>query len=304
MKPDATTTPLPSLALRHGFSALAGFLITHGIATQADSSASIITGLVMLFIVTVSSWFAKLRWNFSPHFNRIIDDNGLQVIQKLVGAAVSQGLAAFSGYLATTPAGTFDVQNPEALTLFFANAAASRWKVHQLATGLPKKALVLAACLPLASCLSPASRDTLKSDLETALIDAGKAFTASSLRTTLKTLNAEREALETAPVPPTWQEQVVQQNKLAALKAAIQLAEERLAKLTTRSAKAVNEVNPVKVSGSKFQVSSFPLSAGRPASSATPHHANSSARATRARPAVPLYAPRIIAALRLLKPET
>jgi hypothetical protein len=298
-----STTPLASLALRHGLAVFAGFLIHHGIALEDQSSAALITGTLTLILSTFGSWLGKLRWEWSANVGRLVNDKGREALQKALGSIISQLLAAFSGYLATTDAGTFNVQDPEALTLFFANAAASRWKLHALATGLPRAALVLALCLPLASCLSPASRDTFKREIETALVDAGKAFTAASLKATLKTLNAEREALEAAPIPPTWQEQVVQQNKLAAIKAAIALAQDRLAKLT--SAKAVHEVNPVnKVKTSPSPLlpvsssQSLPLSARRSASRPPPHAGKPLAILVMRRPAVPLYAAPVVASLR------
>jgi hypothetical protein len=290
-----STTPFLSLTVRHGLAVFAGFLIHHGIALEDHSSAALITGSLTLILATFGSWLGKLRWEWSANVGRLVNDKGREALQKGIGAVVSQLLAAFSGYLATTDAGTFNVQDPEALTLFFANAAASRWKLHALATGLPRAALVLAACLPLVSCLSPASRDTFKREIETAFIEAGKAFTVASLTATLKTLNTEREALETAPIPPTWQEQVVQQNKLAAIKAAIALAQDRLAKLT--SAKAVHEVNPVnevKTSPSPL----LPLSARRSASRPPPHAGKPLAILVIRRPAVPLYAAPVVASLR------
>jgi hypothetical protein len=302
MKPDTTTTPLFSLALRHGLAVLAGFLIHHGIATDG-SSASLITGMFTLLVVTLASWLGKLRWNWSPAFNRILDDNGIQTVQKLIGAVVSQALAAFSGYLATTPAGTFDVQNPEALTLFFANAAASRWKVHQLATGLPRAALMLAACLPLASCLNMTKQDG-KIAVERIGLGAADAAILVARMQLAQALN-DLEAAQHGGSNGDAKTILMKQLGVMAAQKALDAAERAVARERARlDAKQPLNVQPGGVPlaiSPRLRVSpspSLPLSAGRPASSATPSHANSSARASRSRPAVPIYAPRIVAALR------
>jgi len=325
------------LTLRHAFNVLAGFLIAHGIHADATNAGSILAGLIVLGLVCLVSWLSKLKWA-APFAKEMLSESGRAAMQKAAAVLASNGLAALSGYLATTPDGAaLDVQNPEALVLFFINAAASRYKLHHSLLGVPKASLALALLLTLPAC-STASRDTLKHDLTALLASAAQETSREALKLTLAALESEADALEAAPIETDWQKQLITQSRLLTLRAAISTAKQRLAAMS--GAKAVIEVNPVNPvtinpsrGGSNGTSQSMPpharpvkviresaapllhttrrerrpskeqgltshLSAGRPASGPPSSTAHALRLPAMRRPAVPLYAPRIVAALR------
>jgi len=287
-----TPTPLISLGLRHGFAALAGFLVAHGIQTSATNAGEIIAGLLVYGVVCLCSWLAKLNWSLSPAFKSLIEDSGKQMMQKAFASLASNGLALLSGYLATTPQGTFDVNNPEALALFGLNALGSRYKLHHSLAGVPRAALVLAlACLLTLPACSTASRDRVKASFESLLTDAGNETSKAALRATIDELQTHLAELEAAPITLDWQSQLIAQGKMVTLRAAIATAKKRLSKLEALDAIDAKQPRNVQPSAERISlsplllVSTSPPSAGRPASG-PPLSTASSSHLAMPRPAV------------------
>jgi hypothetical protein len=207
-----------------------------------------------------------------------MSDDARANVKKAAAALASQLLAALAGWLQVDAATAAD---PLALTVFTANLAASRLR------GVPPPAklaqwMLFALCsslFVLSSC-SSTSQDALQKRLESALTTIGKEASASALQSTLAFLRVELDTLLKKPVDDDPMQQLVDQNRISALKAAIKLGEERLAKL--RGDKAVIDVQPLTVSPShRLRVSESP-------------HLKVS---TSPRPQLPRLAPQIVAHL-------
>jgi hypothetical protein len=261
--------------IRHFLAASGAVLTTQGFTLDTTSTSTLIFGLVMLAASVLWSWFSKLQWALGVNDPRLVTDERREVIRKLLAAIASQLVAAFSGWLwASGFAG--DVNDPAAVLLFVGNLSASRLR------GVPPvKVLVFAlSSLPFALCsCSSTSQEALKSRLEVALKSAGREVSAVALAATLQTLRSELALLEAKPVDDDWSQQLVDQNRLVAIKAAIRLSEERMRTLNaqhrTLNLEAKQPVN-VQPLGSVHQPS-------------TDNHQQ---------PSLPLYAPQVVAALR------
>lgn len=217
------------ILFRHTFAAIAAMLVHHGITADAGSTVSMLAGVLVFGFVTLLSAVLKMD----------IDDDKRAALQKLAAALASQFVAALAGWLQADAATAAD---PAALSLFLGNMTLSKLRGHVP----PARVLgLLALCsLPfaLSSCSSP-SQEALKSRLEAAFVSAGREVSAVALQSTITTLKHELALLEAKPVDEDPMQQLLDQNRMQAIRAAIRLGEERLAKL--RSSKAVIEVNAV-----------------------------------------------------------
>lgn len=136
-----------AILLRHTFAALAGMLVHAGIATDAGSTGSLVAGLCVYVIVTILSTLFKME----------LSDSHKQIAQKLAAAFASQFVAALAGWLQADAA---TVGDPVALSLFLGNITVSRLRGHVPPARLAQW-LMLALCLPLASCSSFTKGDAI-----------------------------------------------------------------------------------------------------------------------------------------------
>lgn len=148
---------LLQLLIRHGLAAFAGTLAAQGLTVDASSTSSLVTALIIFAGASLWSWVVKLKWSTDNRTMHVIDDTTAEMIRKLLGAFVSQGMAAFSGYLATQ-GHSVNVDDPVALSVFGANLALSKAGVQQKLANIGagdalKLCLLSASVLSLASCL-------------------------------------------------------------------------------------------------------------------------------------------------------
>jgi hypothetical protein len=247
--------------IRHFITALGGVLLV-----DTSSTHSLAFGLIAITAAWLWSVIQKLEWTAHVHLR----DDVVDVLKKMAAAAVSQGLAALSGWMmANGFAG--DVNDPAAVLLFLSNYGASRMGWHQKALGVkPVMMLVLGSLFSVIGCAcSSTSQDALKSRLEAAFVSAGKEVSAVALQSTITTLKQELALLEAKPVDEDPMQQLLDQNRMQAIRAAIRLGEERLKALNVerstsnvqRSSKAGIEVAPLQVS--KAPCLSIPIFAPR-----------------------------------------
>jgi len=121
---------LLQLLARHGLAAFAGTLAAQGLTVDASSTSSLVTALIIFAGASLWSWIVKLKWSTDSRTMNVIDDTTAEMVRKLIGAFVSQGMAAFSGYLATQ-GHAVNVDDPVALSVFGANLALSKAGVQQ-----------------------------------------------------------------------------------------------------------------------------------------------------------------------------
>ena len=183
-------------------------------------------------------------------------------------------MAALSGYMAAEGF-TGDANDPAALVLFALNVAASHFGLHQIAVGAPLKMLVLCSLLSALCACSNTSRDAFTARLEAAAVTLSKDIGADVIQTTLQTLRSELARLEAKPVDDDLAQRVLDQNRISALKAAIQLGESKLAKL--RGGK-----EPVKITAAEPQRAEFQ-------------------RLEPQRVTIPVFAPRVVLLLRSVR---
>ncbi len=242
-----------TLIARHLIAAIGGMCAHHGVNVDASSTGSIIAALLFLGVSMLWSFAAKAEPS----------DDAKAVLQKAAGAFASQIVAALAGWLHVDAATAAD---PVALSVFVGNLTVAKVRGHVPAAKLGQWAslMVLGSLFSVLCCsCSTVSQDAFKKRLESALADIGKEASATALEGTLAYLRTELDTLLRAPVDEDVTQQLIDQNRIAALKAAIKLGEERLAKL--RGGKSAIEVNP----GSKFQVSGFKFNpSGRDAEAA------------------------------------
>jgi len=256
--------------LRHFITALGGVLLVDVTNTQ-----SFVFGLACLFFTWLWSLVSKLERTEAIY----VSDDTQAVLKKALAALVSQGLAALSGYM-LAHGFEGDPNDPAAVMLFLANLGASRMGWYQKALGMkPVLITVLGSWFLVLGCsCSSTSQEALKSRLEVALKIAGREVSAVALAATLQTLRSELALLEAKPVDDDWSQQLVDQNRLVAIKAAIRLSEERMRTLNAQhrtlnlDAKQPVNVQPL---GSVHQPS-------------TDNHQQ---------PSLPLYAPQVVAHL-------
>lgn len=271
------------ILIRQLLAALGGYF-----ALDTTSTPVFIASLLTIGFTVLWSWIQKANF-FNDHIT--LDESVSVLLQKLLGAVVSQLIAALSGVL-MTHGFTGDVNDLGGVVIFGANVAASHFKLHQRAVGAPLNMLALCS-LPFALCsCSGPSQEALKSRLEAAFVSAGREVSAVALQSTITTLKGELALLEAKPVDADPMQQLLDQSRMQAIRAAIRLGEERLAKL--RGGKDVIEVNAVGVR-SRFQVSSF---------TSYPRGSDAGDRPARLeghRPtpevSIPLYAPQVVASL-------
>lgn len=233
---------------RQGLAATGASFVYNGVTIDASSTSTLFTGVLLLVASVLWSWLSKLKWVHDIDADEIITDDRKAVLQKLGAAVASQCVAALAGWLLASGF-QGDANDPLAVALFVSNVAASRLR------GVPPVKVLLFALgsLPFALCsCSSTSQEALKSRLEAAFVSVAKEMSAVTLAATLQTLRSELALLEAKPVDTDPMQQLLDQNRIAAIKAAIRLGEERLAKL--RGSKAVIEVNPVSsvISGEGF----------------------------------------------------
>lgn len=143
---------LIALLIRHGLAGCAGFFAAHNIS--GDSTTSLITGLLMLSIVTGWSWLARALKieDAKPGFDMITHN---EIVRTFIASLVSQLVTFLSAYFAT------DANNPELLGVAVINAGLSKVGAHQkLAFMGSKDALKLLFFVPCASFL--VSCDTIR----------------------------------------------------------------------------------------------------------------------------------------------
>jgi hypothetical protein len=78
--------------IRQGLAALAGVFASHGIVGDVTDTKSLLIALVLWLVSTLTSLITK----------NAIDDEWRELLRKLVEAIVSQGIAAFAGWMATS----------------------------------------------------------------------------------------------------------------------------------------------------------------------------------------------------------
>ena len=222
---------------RHTVAALAGMLAHVGYHADANNTVALLGAVFALSLSVLWSMVLKLEMH----------DTTRQAMTKLGAALASQFIAAIAGWLQVD---SVTVDDPAALLLFLGNLGASKLR------GVPPSAklgqwLMLALCLPLVSC-SSTSQEALKQRLEAALVSAGREVSAVALESAITTLKHELALLEAKPVDEDPMQQLVDQNRIAAIMGAIRMGEARLKAL--RGGKAVIEVNPVSsvTSGNSF----------------------------------------------------
>lgn len=221
--------------IRHLIAAAGGFL-----CLDTSSTTSILGGAAAILITVLWSWIQKLGI-FAPS---IFDDKTKDAGRKFVGALVSQLISAFSGALINSGfAG--DVNDPAAVALFLGNVTASKLGWHQRALGasVPLWLLLFSLSAILPAC-SSTSQEALKQRLEEAFVSAGREVSAVALQSAIATLKHELALLEAKPVDDDPMQQLIDQNRMQAMRAAIRLGEERLAKLRAPGAKQPRQVVP------------------------------------------------------------
>lgn len=168
------------ILLRQLIAAVSGSLAEQGLATDGTTD-SLVTAALIFAGAVMWSWFRKLEWNTNARQLDVITDSRVDMLRKLLGVLVSQGLAALSGYLATHGQ-TVDVNDPVALSVFGVNALGSRLGAHQRLAmiGARKSAALLVASLSLlslAACSSFTKDDAIDYGARVA-ISAGEAAVA------------------------------------------------------------------------------------------------------------------------------
>jgi hypothetical protein len=166
-----------ALLIRQALAAFAGTLAAQGITVNADSTASLLTALIIFAVSALWSWIVKLKWSTDSRTLDVIDDSTAGMLRKALGSLVSQGVAAFSGYLATQ-GHVVNVEDPVALSLFGANVAASKLGLHQKlaftgAQDALKTFAVLGSLFAVCSCTTP------QRQLVVSLTDIGLALAQS-----------------------------------------------------------------------------------------------------------------------------
>lgn len=203
------------LVIRHSLAALGAFLASHGITIMdTNSTSAILVGVVMWLVSLAWSWQTKTR----------LDDTNSERILKLVGALVSQGLAALAGVM-EQQGFTGNPDDAAAVTLFAANLGAAKLGWHQKALGVPPaqavRLLIAAWCVvSLASCelmKQPGPRGAALSAAEAALVIAEMQLNASMQ----DWLNADKGSLG---------EQIAKGLAVAAAKAAFDAAHKAVAR--------------------------------------------------------------------------
>jgi hypothetical protein len=266
--------------LRHFITALGGVLLVDVTNTQ-----SFVFGLGCLFFTWLWSLASKLEWTEAIH----VSDDMQAVAKKALAALVSQGLAALSGYM-LAHGFEGDPNDPAAVMLFLGNLGASRMGWHQKALGMKPVLLFALSSLPFAlSSCSSTSQEAFKQRLEAAFVSAGREVSAVSLAATLQTLRRELALLEAKPVDADWSQQLLDQNRISAIKAAIRLGEERLKAL--RGGKSVIEVNPVSSVTAETATPTRHIAERSPARLEGPNTPTPEV-------SIPIYAPRVVAMLR------
>jgi hypothetical protein len=184
---------LLSLLIRHALMLCAGFFGAHGI--DGSSSAGIITGLLMLIIVT--SWSLAEKWlNLKP--GKLTDSAMLRTI---VGALASQLITAASAYFAV------DANQPELLAVAVANATASKFGLQQKLAALGSKTHLLLFFLSVSSVCSVGCtqlREAFKRhqpEIEGILIEETRRLIPKNPVTVLPTENTENTEPETCLEP-------------------------------------------------------------------------------------------------------
>jgi hypothetical protein len=100
--------------VRQSFAALAGVFAAHGVAGDVMDTKSLLIALVLWLVTTLTSLITK----------KAIDDEWRELLRKLVEAIVSQGIAAATGWLATSGYNG-DPMQAEALMIWLGNLGIS-----------------------------------------------------------------------------------------------------------------------------------------------------------------------------------
>lgn len=144
---------LIALLIRHGLAGCAGFFAANNIS--GDSTTSLITGLLMLSIVTVWSWIARALKieDAKPGFDMITRN---EIVRTFIASLVSQLVTFLSAYFAT------DANNPELLGVAVINAGLSKVGAHQKLAFMGSKE-ALKSFIVLGSLFLVSACDTVRS---------------------------------------------------------------------------------------------------------------------------------------------